>query len=256
MGGGNPQSRPSDGPSSDQDFVALTKTPGFWVAVRYAALLGVVLGFVALAFLGLLKGGTKLWFTLPKDPGWFDGSLWWVGVTAGAGVLVGALRRFLKVPAEMPGTLKELKDRWVDPTTAPATVLVSLVSLVGGASLGPRTPWGRWAAGSEPGSRAVASSARTCRRRTPSAGWQDPTEASWHHRCCRRCSSSRSCVRGRDVSPTRWSRPCSPPRSRSPSTSRSRDPPSSGSTPCPPTGMRTGSCSPRSRSGWWPGGSR
>ena len=65
------------------DNVALTRSPGFWVIVRYAILFGVVLAFVALAFLGLVKGGTDLWFTLPKDPGWFDGSLWWVAVTAG-----------------------------------------------------------------------------------------------------------------------------------------------------------------------------
>ena len=43
--------------------------------VRHAILFGVVLGFVALAFLGLVEGGTNLWFTLPEDPGWLDGSL-------------------------------------------------------------------------------------------------------------------------------------------------------------------------------------
>ena len=32
----------------------------------------VILAFAALAFLGLVKGGTKLRFTLPKDPGWLD----------------------------------------------------------------------------------------------------------------------------------------------------------------------------------------
>ena len=45
--------------------------------MRFAILFGVVLAFAALAFLGLVKGGTKLWFTLPDDPGWLDGSLWW-----------------------------------------------------------------------------------------------------------------------------------------------------------------------------------
>ena len=85
------------------DDVALTQSPGFWVIVRYAILFGVVLAFAALAFLGLVKGGTDLWFTLPKDPGWFDGSLWWVAVTAGAGLLVGVLRRVFRVPAQAAG---------------------------------------------------------------------------------------------------------------------------------------------------------
>lgn len=111
--------------------------------MRDAALFGVVLAFAALAFLGLLKGGTKLWFTLPKDPGWLDGNLWWVAVTAAAGVLVGVLRRFLRVPAELPGTVQELKDGRVEPSAAPGAVAVSLVSLVGGASLGPEDALGK-----------------------------------------------------------------------------------------------------------------
>jgi H+/Cl- antiporter ClcA len=142
-----PQHRSGAEPSSEPVFVPLTKSPGFWVIVRYAALFGVVLAFAALAFLGLLKGGTKLWFTLPKDPGWFDGSLWWVAVTAGAGVLVGVLRRVLQVPARLPGTLAEIKAARVDPATAPAAVLVSLVSLVGGASLGPEDSLGKMGGG-------------------------------------------------------------------------------------------------------------
>ena len=100
---GEPQPGTGDPPSSDSVFVSLTRSPGFWVIVRYASVFGVVLAFASLAFLGLVKGGSKLWFTLPKDPGWLDGSLWWVAVTAGAGVLVGVLRRVLRVPAK-PGS--------------------------------------------------------------------------------------------------------------------------------------------------------
>jgi H+/Cl- antiporter ClcA len=115
--------------------------------MRDAAVSGVVLAFAALAFLGLLKGGTKLWFTLPKDPGWFDGHLWWVGVTAGAAILVGVLRRVFRVPANLPGTLKELKDQRVEPANVPGAVVVSLVSLVGGASLGPEDALGKMGGG-------------------------------------------------------------------------------------------------------------
>ena len=103
----------------------------------YAAVFGVVLAFAALAFLGLVEGGTDLWFTLPKNPGWLDGSLWWVAVTAGAGVLVGVLRRLFRLPAKIPGTVQELKDERVEPSTVLQAVAVSVVSLAGGASLGP-----------------------------------------------------------------------------------------------------------------------
>ena len=129
------------------DDVALMRSPGFWVIVRYAILFGVVLGFVALAFLGLVEGGTNLWFTLPEDPGWLDGSLWWVAVTAGAGLLVGVLRRFLRVPAKLPGTVQVLKDQRVEPSTVPGAVAVSLVSLAGGASLGPEDALGKMGGG-------------------------------------------------------------------------------------------------------------
>jgi H+/Cl- antiporter ClcA len=142
-----PDSQTGQAPSSDSAFVPLAKSPGFWVMMRDAALLGVVLAFAALAFLGLLKGGTKLWFTLPNDPGWFDGSLWWVGVTAGAGVLVGLLRRVLRVPVSLAGTFKELKDERVEPSTVPSAVVVSLVSLLGGASLGPEDALGKLGGG-------------------------------------------------------------------------------------------------------------
>jgi H+/Cl- antiporter ClcA len=145
---GPPQShRTDENPAPESTFVALDSSPGFWVIMRDAAMFGVVLGFGALAFLGLLKGGTKLWFTLPKDPGWFDGSLWWVAVTAAAGVLVGVLRRLLRVPAKVPGTVKELKDERVEPSTAPAAIAVSLVSLAGGASLGPEAALGKMGGG-------------------------------------------------------------------------------------------------------------
>ena len=134
-------------PHPGPDDVALMRSPGFWVIVRHAILFGVVLAFAALAFLGLVKGGTDLWFTLPEDPGWLDGSLWWVAVTAGAGLLVGVLRRFFRVPVKVAGTVEELKDQRVEPSTVPGAVAVSLVSLAGGASLGPEDALGKMGGG-------------------------------------------------------------------------------------------------------------
>ncbi len=133
---------PSEGPPADTDVVALARSPGFWVMMRHAAVFGVVLAFAGLAYLGLIKGGTNVWFTLPKNPGWFDGSLWWVAVTAGAGVLVGVLRRAFRVPAKLPGLVREVRAERVEPSAVPGAVAVSLVSLVGGASLGPEAGLG------------------------------------------------------------------------------------------------------------------
>jgi hypothetical protein len=67
--------------------------------------------------------------TLPKNPGWLDGSLWWVAVTAAVGVSVGVLRRVFRLPGKMPGTVKEMKDERVEPSHVPGGVAVSAVSL-------------------------------------------------------------------------------------------------------------------------------
>jgi len=68
-------------------------------------------------------------------------------VTAGAGVLVGVMRRFFRVPVKLPGTAQELKDQRVEPSTVPKAVAVSLVSLAGGASLGPEDALGKMGGG-------------------------------------------------------------------------------------------------------------
>ena len=85
-------------PGSGLGHVPLDRSRGFWTVIGYAVVFGLVLAVAALAFLGLLKGGTKLWFKLPADPGWFSGHLWWVAVTAAAGVLVGVLRHVFRLP--------------------------------------------------------------------------------------------------------------------------------------------------------------
>ena len=83
----------------------------------------------------------------PEKPGWLDGSLWWVAVTAGAGVLVGVLKRVFRLPVKIPGTIKEMKDQRVEPSTVLQTVAVSLVLLAGGASLGPEAALGKMGGG-------------------------------------------------------------------------------------------------------------
>jgi len=113
----------------------------------FSAVFGVVLAFASLAFLGMVKGGTNLWFTLPKSPGWLDGSLWWVAVTAAAGVFVGVLRRLFRLPVKLPGTVEELQDERVEPSTVLKAAAVSVVSLAGGASLGPEDALGKLGGG-------------------------------------------------------------------------------------------------------------
>jgi len=117
-----------------------TQTGEFWVVMGYAVGLGVFGALVGLAFLGLIKVGGK-WYAV-SNPGWGGGHWWWVAVTAAAGLAVGLLRLWTRLPENLPGLIPEIADEHVQARHVPGLVAVSLVSLIGGASLGPEKPLG------------------------------------------------------------------------------------------------------------------
>src|SRR5580658_4462370 len=101
----------------------------------YAGVLGVFGAFAGLLFLEIIKLGSK-WST-DSSMGWFGGHWWWVGITAGAGVVVGLSRRFTRLPEDVPGFFEDVRAGGVDVRLVPGTVAASAVSLIGGASVGP-----------------------------------------------------------------------------------------------------------------------
>jgi H+/Cl- antiporter ClcA len=107
----------------------------FWVLIGYAVALGVFGAFAGLVLIGVIKFGGE-WYT-DSHPGWFGGHWWWVAVTAAAGVVVGLLRRLTRLPEEVPGVFAELQAEHVDLALVPGTVAASVVSLIGGSSVGP-----------------------------------------------------------------------------------------------------------------------
>jgi len=122
-----------------------TQAKGFWESILTAALLGVVGAVSGLVFLGVTGVGAD-WY---GDPGlgWFDGEWWWVAVAAGAGLVVGQLRRLFAMPATTPGLIEDLQSEYIDTKMAPKIVAVSAVSLIGGASLGPEVALGQMGGG-------------------------------------------------------------------------------------------------------------
>jgi len=118
----------------------ITRTRGFWTVIGYSIALGVLGAVAALLFMGGIGVGDN-WYA-PANPGWFGGQWWWIAVTAGAGVLVGLLRRLTHLPDQTSGLIADLQDEHVDPGPVPAIVAVSAVSLIGGASLGPEKALG------------------------------------------------------------------------------------------------------------------
>ena len=72
-----------------------TQTRDFWVLIIYAVVLGVIGAFAGLLFVGATVGGGK-WY-VDSNPHWFGGHWWWIAVTAAAGVVVGLLRRLIRL---------------------------------------------------------------------------------------------------------------------------------------------------------------
>ena len=118
----------------------ITQTRGFWILMGYAVVLGVLGAASALVFMGIIGFGDN--WNVEANPGWFGGQWWWIAVTAGAGVLVGLLRLLTHLPDRTSGLIAELQDEHVDPRLVPGVVVVSAVSLIGGASLGPEKALG------------------------------------------------------------------------------------------------------------------
>ena len=183
----------------------------------------------ALAFLGLVKGGTNLWFTLPEEP------------------------RMVRRESLVGGS-----DRRGRPARGRAAAHLPSPARAGRNGRGTQGPAGRACHGSRGGSDfprvaggwgkprprgrtredggrarnlglgAAQAQTRTCARRTRSAGCPPPTGACCPLRSWLRFSRSRLRVPGRHASPTRWSPACWRPRSRSRCTFRSRGRRSSG----------------------------
>jgi H+/Cl- antiporter ClcA len=129
--------QPSPGSVEPPPF---TQTREFWLQLAYAVGLGVSGALVGLVFLGVIDFGGG-WYD-DDEVGWFDGELWWVAVTVGAGLVVGLLHKLTGLPDRTAGLIADLQDQHVDASKVPGIVVVSAASLMGGASLGPEKALG------------------------------------------------------------------------------------------------------------------
>jgi H+/Cl- antiporter ClcA len=132
-------------PTEPAPEVPVTQQRAFWALMGYAVALGVFGAFAGLVFMGVIDFGGK-WYT-DADPGWFGGHWWWVAVTAASGVVVGLLRRLMRLPEQIPGLFADLQSGHVDTGLVPGIAAVSAVSLIGGASLGPEKALGAMGGG-------------------------------------------------------------------------------------------------------------
>ena len=128
------QELPIHGEVQVDDFFARDR--GFWLRMGSAVIIGVLAGLAALAFTQIVRFGTDLVWPEEIDYGWFGGEWWWVALIGFTGLVVGIMRLFLPLD-ELTGSLTIIQDSSVDRSTALPAIAVSLVSMIGGASLGP-----------------------------------------------------------------------------------------------------------------------
>jgi len=126
--------------SEPEQSPLLRQSTSLWALVSFAVVLGLAGAVAGLLFMGAIGYGDN-WYADPT-PGWFGGRWWWIAVTAAAGLLVGLLRRVTRLPDHTSSLVADLQDAHVDPRPVPAIVVISAVSLIGGASLGPEKALG------------------------------------------------------------------------------------------------------------------
>ena len=101
-----------------------------------ALALGLAGGISALLFMGITGVGIDFFFG-DSGTGWWSGEWWWVPLTALGGLTVSLLRKAWKTPEKVPGSIALAQQAWIDPASAPFLVIISVVSIITGASLGP-----------------------------------------------------------------------------------------------------------------------
>ena len=122
----------ADGPGT----ASFARERRFWTITGWAAVFGVVMGGVGILWLLLVEDlPAELWGH-PTEHDFAGGKWWWIPLATGFGLLVGLLRRWLTT-AHQPDLFTEIGEEHVDRKVVPASVGVSAVSLIGGASLGP-----------------------------------------------------------------------------------------------------------------------
>ena len=125
--------------------LGFARSKEYWVRFGWGILVGFLGALGALAFNYVMNLGlSAIW---PDDMGVapFTGSIWIVVIMTVAGFIVGLLHHFTS--AEDVDAVSGIVTGKLNINPIPSALLVSLVSLVGGFSLGPEVPSGMLAAG-------------------------------------------------------------------------------------------------------------
>lgn len=119
---------------------AFARSRAYWLKMGWGLVTGAVGAIGAFLFLGLMNLGISLVWPQPLGPEPFSGSWQIVVIMTVAGLIVGLIRRYL--PVEDVDVFSALVKGHMKTRPIPGALLVALVSLIGGFSLGPEVPTG------------------------------------------------------------------------------------------------------------------
>ena len=123
------------------------RSRAYWIRMAWGLFLGLIGAISALIFILVMSLGQKIfWPYIINNWALFSGPWWIVGLMTAAGLLVGIIHRYtLAQEMDVFGVVIDAKD--LDPKPMPSSVLASLISLIGGFSLGPEVSTGMLAGG-------------------------------------------------------------------------------------------------------------
>lgn len=102
----------------------------------YSFAVGVLGGVSALAYT-LITNAPIEWLFGEVVSGYWVGTWWWILLTAVGGGLVAFMRKRWGIPEKLPSAIELGKEAILVPKDVPKLVIISVISLVFGASLGP-----------------------------------------------------------------------------------------------------------------------
>lgn len=125
--------------------IGFAKSKEYWIRFGWGILLGLLSALSAFIFVAIMNFGIGLLWPTPPDPAFLSGSWQIVVIMTVGGFLVGLLYQYTNAREVNPFVSMVKGD--MDTRPVPAGVLVSLITLVSGFSLGPEIPAGMIAAG-------------------------------------------------------------------------------------------------------------
>jgi H+/Cl- antiporter ClcA len=131
--------------TGDEDIRKVSPSGIFWASLGWGLLVGVLAAIAALIFISIMNWGVGLLWQDQSKIMPFTGSWLTVVIMTTAGFLVGLIHHYTN--AEIVPFAKVIVDGHLNPKVVPAAILISMVSLVGGFSVGPEAPCGMLAGG-------------------------------------------------------------------------------------------------------------